>query len=1383
LENEGDMKKILLATLKIEELSNRKTGLSDFFSSMKFVHGAIFLVFLILLPVNGWAQPAASSNYNRQTGTLGTTYSWIDCSPGSNIVSGDDVQASITWPFGFAFYDNIYTTANSLSVCTNGFIRLDGSANTNYSAASSYDLNATSTELGQIIAMAVYDGKVENNGGWVRSLVTGSSPNRIFTIEYNNLEIDYNDNKYTNVQVSFYEASYKVVLKLGPDNINKNGVDMGIHSGVVNYFNKWQEVRSGTNSTWIEYTPAAPPNPPSPPAANWNYGFGSGNLGTTYSWIDCSSGNFVVSGDDAQAQINWPFNFNFYDNTYTTSNTLSVGTNGFIRLNGVASTDYSAASDYDLTSSATNLGQIIAVAVYDGNVSAGSWVRSLVTGTAPNRVFTIEYNNHEIDYNDGLYANAQVSFYESTNIIVLKLGSDNINKSGVDMGLHSGVNTYFNKWQEVLSGTNNTWIEYIPPYVEVDATIGSLSASYFTMKSAFDKINDGTHRGKITIKINHSTTEPSAAVLNGSGTGSANYSSVNIYPTETGLSISGDLPTPLIDLNGADNVTIDGRVNATGTTKDLTIINTSTSSTAGTSTVRFINDASNNTIKYCTIKGSELSATSGILFFSTTSFSTGSDNNTISYNNITSSALSNRPVNAIYSYGTPGKNNSNNNISANNIYDFLNPGEASNGILLSENTTIWTIDGNSFYETASFIPTSSVSYHAIQINNPSGYGFIVTNNNIGGSTAICGGTAWTKTNATNNIFTAIHLNVSSTTASSLQSNTIQNVNWSNSGSADWVGIQIVGGMVDVGTISGNTIGATTGTNSIRVTGGLNGQSIYGIKLSGTGILNCNNNLIGSLTGIAASGLATHLYGIYLSGSAVTTIEDNTIGSTTTGSSIHASSESTSNAQNVYGIYSLSTGSTTIHHNTISNLKNNSSNTATATAGLINGIYISSGTNTVSENTIRDISISNANTSLTTPSAVGMFFSTGTGIQSIGDNLIYNVSNTYSSFSGSVVGMYFTNSVGAGVGNVNANFIHSLSVAGASAGAKLYGIYENTDEISYSNNIISLGGNTSTTIYGVYDVGSSGKSVDFLFNTIYLSGTNSGTEPSFALWYNTNSNTRDLRNNILYNSRNGGAGSHYAIYYNATGGTFTADYNDYFVNGTGGILGYYGGGQSTLALLQTATAQDANSLYTNPLFVTAGGSNSSDYATIASLTGVSGTGITLDYDGITRINPPKMGALEISFTFIWQGNTSTDFATATNWESVTIPPNGANIEFAASPANDCYLDQARTLKNITNTSTKKFNVNGKPFTLTGNIVSATSNQIDAATASSVVIFAGTSAQIIPDGVFAGNIIDALTLNNSHGLTQNGNLTLTTSFTLTSGAYSIGTNTLTIQWCCF
>ena len=124
-------------------------------------------------------------------------------------------------------------------------------------------------------------------------------------------------------------------------------------------------------------------------------------------------------------------------------------------------------------------------------------------------------------------------------------------------------------------------------------TVNPGSGSYLTLKLAFDAINSGTHTGALTVTITANTSEIASAVLNASGAGSANYTSINIYPTVSGLTISGNLSsTPLIDLNGADNVTIDGRVNATGSTVDLTITNTNPS--VATSTIRFINSATSN---------------------------------------------------------------------------------------------------------------------------------------------------------------------------------------------------------------------------------------------------------------------------------------------------------------------------------------------------------------------------------------------------------------------------------------------------------------------------------------------------------------------------------------------------------------------------------------------------------------------------------------------------------------------------------------------------------------------------------------------------------------------------------------------------------------------
>ena len=1340
-----------------------------------------FILFLFI-QYNVLGQAVATSNYATQTGALGTSYSWIDTSGGTQLSfspNQDDGITSIPWPFDFSFYDNRYTSTSNLSIASNGYIRLDGDASTNYTDASNYNLGSNDTDFGQIIALAIYDGNTTEGGSTVKYLVTGNAPNRILTIEYSNLEISWSDNVYASVQVSFYETSDKIVLKLGADNIYRDGVDMGLHSGVNSYFHKWQEVRSGTNNTYIEYTRTAPvPGP----AASWNYGIQTGNNGTIYDWIDCSSGSNIVSGQNSKAEISWPFNFRFYDNNYTTSDNLSVATNGFIRLDGIASTNNGNANNYDLISNATQLGQIIAMGVNRGRVrDNGGYVRSLVTGSFPNRIFTIEFHNREIRQNANRFASSQISFYESSNKIVLKLGADNITQNGADMGIHSGVNSYFDKWQEVSSGTNNTWIEYTPPFIEVNATVGVTQAYYSSLKGAFDKINDGTHRGEIDIKINDNTTESSSAILNASGNGNANYNTVIIYPTKTGLSISGNLAEPLIDLNGADNVTINGRVNGIGSTIDLNIINNSTSASNGTSTIRFINEAQNNTLEYCEIKGSELNTASGIIFFSTTNFANGNNSNTIRNNNITTAFANNRPINSIYSFGTAGRENRENTIENNNIYNFFNSNIDSNGVLLANNTNAWTISGNSFYETLPFTATGFSNYSVIKVLNNTGEDFKILNNYIGGSDKQGTGSAWTKTNATNNVFNAISLNVGSSINSSIQNNTIKNFNWNNSGNANWTGIQILGGNVNVGTLTGNTIGSTTANGLITVSGNNSDLNIYGISILSTGTVICENNNIGSITSSNSATSASNIYGIYKSLSlGTTTISNNIIGSATIANNINASSTSSNNAQRVYGVFNEGIGNVSIANNSISNLTNGTTNSSNGNLGVVQGITSTSGTVSVSNNNISSLSIANANTNSTNHASVAGISLTGTtSTKTIKGNTVYNLSNTYSSFSGSIIGLYYSGST-VGTNIVSENFIHSLSAHTSSTAASIYGIKIANGSSTFANNIISLGGNTETDIYGIYENGIASNNSNIYFNTIYIEGNvSSGSNKSYALFSNIGTNTRDIRNNIFMNVRStsGGSNLHYAAYFNYLLSTnITLDYNDYFVSGAGGTLGFWNG--SNKASIPIITGQDANSLNVNPTFKNAGGTVFSDYITSATLPGITNS-ITLDYEAITRDNPPKMGALESSLPFVWVGGTSTEFATASNWANGAVPLNGADIEFDANPINDCYLDSNRTIRRITNTSSKKFVLNGKQLTLTGELVSATMNQVDATASSSMLLFAGNTTQELTSSKFVSNTLDGLTINNSNGLTQNGAITVESELTLTNGVFSIGANTLTLN----
>ena len=766
---------------------------------------------------------------------------------------------------------------------------------------------------------------------------------------------------------------------------------------------------------------------------------------------------------------------------------------------------------------------------------------------------------------------------------------------------------------------------------EAQVTVGS-GGTYPTLAEAFMAINDGNIQGDIILQIVSSISEGSTAVLYPDNyLGTSDYSSVTVYPTGSGYTISGDIDGPLIDLNGATNVIINGAVHQSGNA-DLIISNMNTGNSA--STIRFTESASNNTVKYCILKGSGLSSSGGIVFFSTTTPSvtvSGNDGNRIEYNNITAEG-SNRPVNAIYSLGESGFDNSENIISNNNIFNFLNHGLSSCGILISSYSTNWTISGNSFYETTNFIPTGALSpaFYAIQINNISGTGFIISGNFIGGSSANCGGT-WTKTNARNNIFYGIYLNAGTGSISGIQNNTIKNFSWSNSGSAAWTAMHVAGGDVNIGTTTGNTIGSATGTGSLIITGGASNTNVYGINIATSGTAVCRNNIIGAITTVNGASNSANIFGINKTSSAgTTTISNNTIGSESQSNSINASSLSNTGAQSVCGISSSGSGTVTISGNNIGNLTNGTTNSNTATSGVVNGIRLSDGTCSISDNTIHDLTIANANISASNTASVSGIALSGSTLKTVTGNTIYTLKNTYSSFAGSLTGIYFSGSTGAN--SVSNNFVYGLSVTGASSlSASLYGIKAGTGAAAYSNNIINIGGNTQTNIYGIYETGTAGENNNLYFNTVYLSGTpTAGTNNSYALFSTAAGNNRDFRNNILQNARSnsGATGKHYSVYIASSAGSLVIDNNNYFTNGTGGVFGYLASADITnLTDWKTATTQDAGSLDLNPAFSVPGGTIPGNYLPATSLPGDNSTGITTDYNGALRNNPPTMGALE------------------------------------------------------------------------------------------------------------------------------------------------------------
>ena len=417
---------------------------------------------------------------------------------------------------------------------------------------------------------------------------------------------------------------------------------------------------------------------------------------------------------------------------------------------------------------------------------------------------------------------------------------------------------------ELSNGESNTFTNQ----VVVTSTGGTLMSTYPTMKDAFTAINGGVnHTGTITIALIGNTVETASAVLNASGTGAppSSYVSVGIQPAG-GLAriISGTLTSgPMIDLNGADNVTING--NPAGGSPLLMLRNNSATPGSTSADIRFYNGSSLCILTNCDVENNGTAAAAGNILVGS-----GTNSVTISNNNIhdPTAGPPGKPYNAVNSYTSANSLS----ITNNNIYNWTNFGinatTAANGC---------TITGNSFYMTG---VATAATQTAIYVN--AGSGHAISNNFIGGQAPLCGGGAWT--NSADVDFTGIYLNVGGT-ATSVQGNTFQNISLtstnSNASGSLIHGIQINAGLVNVGTITGNILGHSTTPGSILIAGTNTTLSSSILIDGGSSALGSNfeNNLVANFS---YSGNGTvYLYGIKLNGNARKNKIYN-IGSTTAG---------------------------------------------------------------------------------------------------------------------------------------------------------------------------------------------------------------------------------------------------------------------------------------------------------------------------------------------------------------------------------------------------------------------------------------------------------------------------------------------------------------------
>lgn len=486
--------------------------------------------------------------------------------------------------------------------------------------------------------------------------------------------------------------------------------------------------------------------------------------------------------------------------------------------------------------------------------------------------------------------------------------------------------------------------------VTVTGAVGIPDGTNFeTLKAAFDALNGpSSQTGKdIIVAINACTVETATAAL----VDKYGWNSLKIYPTVPNLSItaSTSVTQQLINFAPVSNVTFDGSVGGVGTDRSLTISQFGGSTQ---STIAFQNDCKNNILRNCILKAGVATSGRAIVAF-INAVTSGNDNNTISNNEFCGVSDTERPIAAIFSFSSAaGKENDHNTISNNDFHDLFMTSAFTNAnfstaIYLSNFSNDWTITGNNFYETNPIIsapadPSTSNTYYAIYITNTNANGFIITDNYIGGSAPHCGGSALSITSNTDlsNSFIAMNINVGIGTATSIQNNTIKNIEFSSSvagGVLTLINIPATcTGNLNIGTERGNIIGSVSGSSILftglkAVTGA---NTLTGISYAGTGTINVSNNTIAGLDN-ATTAAVGDVIGINSNGSGSSIVERNFLTNITSSGSLsniwglkigkgsnkylnNIVSLNVNTPTSVYGIYETGPASTTnyIYFNTV-----------------------------------------------------------------------------------------------------------------------------------------------------------------------------------------------------------------------------------------------------------------------------------------------------------------------------------------------------------------------------------------------------------------------------------------------------------------------------------
>jgi len=594
-------------------------------------------------------------------------------------------------------------------------------------------------------------------------------------------------------------------------------------------------------------------------------------------------------------------------------------------------------------------------------------------------------------------------------------------------------------------------------------TVGN-TGTYKYLSDAFKDINVNGLSGNLTLSVVTDIEDTAIASLSYI---SRNDFKIKIVPSADVLrNITGSFLNSMIEFNGSQNVSIDGKGPISGSGKFLRFLNKESNA----ATFSYLNGARFDTIQNCIIEGTNNLQTIGVVHLGTSvNAATGVRDLIFTNNDVRDRSDSiGIPTILFYSAGSVGLTNSNITISNNNLFNYR---RSAIFVANSGNGGNWRILNNSFYYNAATNIAAGDVVSIMLIPGVNAGNNQIIGNYFGGQSPLCGGSALVNANAVN--FVVMNINTSVSSGTTVQNNTIQNINLTSTGAFDFAGIRIESGRA---VVTGNLIGHATNANSIvnnmRLT-----LCIYGF-VGGYGEIMVNNNTIAN---IAGTGITT-----------------------TTG--VRAISFQGGGA------------SPYIYNNLIYNISSAGAQVGPITTTLMGiGLVSSSdfGQSYIGYNKVYNLSALNA-TANVVPTGIVVDNSTSNGI--VEGNMVYNITCPSTGATALIHGIYVVGSV--------KNWIFRNNTISITNGSNtnpiiIRGISDNaTNNItSYFNNTVYIGGSVSSGAFNSFAFERRAANVITLRNNLFYNARIGGTGIHAAIGNvvatpATNWNTNTSNHNLL-----------------------------------------------------------------------------------------------------------------------------------------------------------------------------------------------------------------------------------------------------------------------------